>query len=625
MLAPAPARASEAAAAVPHTQRLSVARVVALGRDPRTTRVSEVMTPQPTVIRAGDAAELALETMTKGRFRHLPVVARGAAPSGQYAASSVVGLLDVVELFRGAAAAAAAAAAPVAAAATTAAAPATQHGATAGAGASWYRAAESAVAVGAKLRSAWRTFVSDVAEVARAGLAELDVDDEDDSVPETVATDAAPAPASPVVAAADVDGDHVSPAPAVEERAVAPAVLPADIARAFKAVLTIEQRAHERAVVSRFDDAVAIYGRAIARLPAVPHSREGVRALPAALAEGWRSVAVSCSSSGARSYVCVMPIDAAHVCVRCGVQAVRCRLLQRRASVFAVNTSATEAIQDFTAALAAADEWAAMQAGAHVDGADDDVDSELAAIDAVALPPHARPRMLAALTEALVESGRYVEAAEHVRRDPAASHELVRAARSLMAAEARRIKDAGGELYREGRFTEALPCYSRALTARGCAAQLDDGGDASPREESVLLSNRASCHEQVGDVARAVEDARLAVAKDATYVKAHAKLARLLLQSGDRAAAFAAANAGLAAARGEPSTDESVVSLRRTLAQADERDADVENSMRGAAAPAKPGKGAKHAAAKQVDKSAKHKAAQQAARELGALFANLPQ
>jgi CBS domain-containing protein len=49
-------------------------RVVAAGRDPDTTTLREVMTPQPASIAPGDNALEALRLMQTGGYRHLPVL-----------------------------------------------------------------------------------------------------------------------------------------------------------------------------------------------------------------------------------------------------------------------------------------------------------------------------------------------------------------------------------------------------------------------------------------------------------------------------------------------------------------------------------------------------------------------
>ena len=63
------------------TERDIVFRVVAPGRDPRQTRLSEVMTPQPLCVHPDKPFLHALRIMHEGGFRHLPVVEHGR-PTG---------------------------------------------------------------------------------------------------------------------------------------------------------------------------------------------------------------------------------------------------------------------------------------------------------------------------------------------------------------------------------------------------------------------------------------------------------------------------------------------------------------------------------------------------------------
>ncbi len=61
------------------TERDALFRVVAEGRDPRTTLVADVMTANPITIDADKPFARALELMHAGRFRHVPVVDNGRA------------------------------------------------------------------------------------------------------------------------------------------------------------------------------------------------------------------------------------------------------------------------------------------------------------------------------------------------------------------------------------------------------------------------------------------------------------------------------------------------------------------------------------------------------------------
>ncbi len=61
------------------TERDALFRVVAEGRDPNTTAISEVMTSEPVSISPEQSFSRALEIMHAGRFRHIPVVENGRA------------------------------------------------------------------------------------------------------------------------------------------------------------------------------------------------------------------------------------------------------------------------------------------------------------------------------------------------------------------------------------------------------------------------------------------------------------------------------------------------------------------------------------------------------------------
>lgn len=56
------------------TERDVLRRVVALACDPKATRVVDVMTSDPRTIDAGTSLVKAFAIMSKGQFRHLPVV-----------------------------------------------------------------------------------------------------------------------------------------------------------------------------------------------------------------------------------------------------------------------------------------------------------------------------------------------------------------------------------------------------------------------------------------------------------------------------------------------------------------------------------------------------------------------
>ncbi len=59
------------------TGRDAVCRVLAEGRDPAKTRLSEVMTRDPDTIPPGSTAIEALRMMQDGGYRHMPIVADG--------------------------------------------------------------------------------------------------------------------------------------------------------------------------------------------------------------------------------------------------------------------------------------------------------------------------------------------------------------------------------------------------------------------------------------------------------------------------------------------------------------------------------------------------------------------
>jgi CBS domain-containing protein len=59
------------------TERDAVFRVIAQGRDPRTTKLAEVMTVSPKTINPDQTYGQALLTMQEHGFRHMPVVENG--------------------------------------------------------------------------------------------------------------------------------------------------------------------------------------------------------------------------------------------------------------------------------------------------------------------------------------------------------------------------------------------------------------------------------------------------------------------------------------------------------------------------------------------------------------------
>ncbi len=59
------------------TERDALFRVIAAGRDPATTKLADVMTPQPQTMHPDEPFIKALRIMHKRGFRHLPVVEHG--------------------------------------------------------------------------------------------------------------------------------------------------------------------------------------------------------------------------------------------------------------------------------------------------------------------------------------------------------------------------------------------------------------------------------------------------------------------------------------------------------------------------------------------------------------------
>ena len=84
------------------TERDLLVKVVAKGRDPASTRLSDVMTPNPVVAREEWSAAKALEVMAYYGFRHLPVVDSAGRLVGivsiKDVARSIVEEVDVSEL-----------------------------------------------------------------------------------------------------------------------------------------------------------------------------------------------------------------------------------------------------------------------------------------------------------------------------------------------------------------------------------------------------------------------------------------------------------------------------------------------------------------------------------------------
>ena len=72
------------------TERDAVFRVLAASRDPKTTRLADIMTPKPKTIGPDKAVGHALLMMYDGGFHHVPVVERGK-PIGMISARDALG------------------------------------------------------------------------------------------------------------------------------------------------------------------------------------------------------------------------------------------------------------------------------------------------------------------------------------------------------------------------------------------------------------------------------------------------------------------------------------------------------------------------------------------------------
>ncbi|HTY65949.1 MAG TPA: CBS domain-containing protein [Alphaproteobacteria bacterium] len=71
------------------TERDLAFKVVAAGRDPDKVKLAEVMTWNPDTLRPEDSPHDALQRMSQGRYRHLPVVDHGR----------VVGMVSVRDIY----------------------------------------------------------------------------------------------------------------------------------------------------------------------------------------------------------------------------------------------------------------------------------------------------------------------------------------------------------------------------------------------------------------------------------------------------------------------------------------------------------------------------------------------
>lgn len=72
------------------SERDIIGRVVAVGADPKTTRVEATMTGQPVTVDAGEAPSRAQQLMQQTKCRHLPVLREG----------SLVGMISLRDLLQ---------------------------------------------------------------------------------------------------------------------------------------------------------------------------------------------------------------------------------------------------------------------------------------------------------------------------------------------------------------------------------------------------------------------------------------------------------------------------------------------------------------------------------------------
>jgi CBS domain-containing protein len=72
------------------TERDALVRVIAAGLDPKTTKLSQVMTPDPQTVGPDRPLGHALHMMFEGGFRHVPVV-DGGKPLGVVSARDALG------------------------------------------------------------------------------------------------------------------------------------------------------------------------------------------------------------------------------------------------------------------------------------------------------------------------------------------------------------------------------------------------------------------------------------------------------------------------------------------------------------------------------------------------------
>ena len=75
------------------TDRDVVARVVAAGLDPSKIAVRRVMTADPETLRSTDSIAFALNLMSLGGYRHIPLVDKSGTPVGTVSVKDIVGYL----------------------------------------------------------------------------------------------------------------------------------------------------------------------------------------------------------------------------------------------------------------------------------------------------------------------------------------------------------------------------------------------------------------------------------------------------------------------------------------------------------------------------------------------------
>ncbi len=81
------------------TERDALGKILAAGRDPEKTLISEVMVPDPQTVRSAMPLAYALHVMFEGGFRHVPIVDDEGNPIGMVSARDALGE-DMVRLER---------------------------------------------------------------------------------------------------------------------------------------------------------------------------------------------------------------------------------------------------------------------------------------------------------------------------------------------------------------------------------------------------------------------------------------------------------------------------------------------------------------------------------------------